>query len=440
MLRAYLGKAYFEEKRSPLDADQYSLAKSLDPLDPTAYLYDGIRQQSENQPVAALRNLATSIDLNDNRTVYRSRLLLDKDRAARGASLSRAYRDLGFTQLGVNESTASLALDPSNASAHRFLSDTYLGMRRREIARVSELMQAQLMQDININPVQPSVSETNLNIITIGGPATPGFNEFTPLFERNMAKLDVTGFGGNDDTYGGEGALTALYGRFSFSAGAFHYHSEGWRDNNGLDQHIFDVFAQAAITPELNIQAEFRRRESEEGDLAFNFDPDSFLRDKSVEREQDTVRVGLRYAPTPRSSLLFSYIHGAKEDARIMSAPAFSDIDGGVEVSPFTSFVNAQAGDDGDQFEGQYIYQRDRLNLVAGLAYSDVDSQSDETVSFFDPDMILVGPPLAVSSKDRIKHRRGYLYTNINIPTQVTWTLGFSYDDYEEKLLEATSF
>ncbi len=439
LLRAYLGKAYFEEKRPPLDADQYRLAKLLDPLDPTAYLYDGIRKQTQNRPVAALRDLARSIDLNDNRAVYRSRLLLDKDRAARGASLSRAYRDLGFTQLAVNEATASIGLDPSNASAHRFLSDTYLGMRRREISRVSELLQAQLMQDININPIQPSVSETNLNIITIGGPATPGFNEFTPLFERNMAKLDVTGFGGNNDTHGGEGALTALYDRFSFSAGAFHYHSDGWRDNNELDQHIFDVFAQAAITTDLNIQVEFRRRESEEGDLAFNFDPNSFLRDKTVEREQDTARMGLRYAPTPRSTLLFSYIHAAKEDARSLSAPAFSDTDEGVDVSPFTSFVDVQADDDGDQFEGQYIYQRDWLNLVAGLAYSDVDSRSDETVSFFDSDMVLVLPPLAVSCGDRITHPRGYLYTNISIPTPVTWTLGFSYDDYEEDLLENTS-
>jgi len=57
LLRAYLGKAYFEEKRSPLDAQQFGIAKSLDPLDPTAFLYDGIRKQTENRPVEALEDL-----------------------------------------------------------------------------------------------------------------------------------------------------------------------------------------------------------------------------------------------------------------------------------------------------------------------------------------------------------------------------------------------
>ena len=182
-------------------------------------------------------------------------MLLDKDRAARGTSLARAYNDLGFTQLGINKSTESLTVDPSNASAHRFLSDTYQGQCRREISRVSELLQAQLMQDININPVQPSVSATNLNVVTHGGPAATGFNEFTPLFERNKTQLNVNGFGGNNDTYGGEAVVSGLYDQFSYSLGAYSYDTDGWRPNNDLDQNIYNAYAQWAITPELNIQA-----------------------------------------------------------------------------------------------------------------------------------------------------------------------------------------
>jgi hypothetical protein len=169
--------------------------------------------QSENRPVEALRDTETSIELNDNRAVYRSRELLDQDQAARGTSLARIYNDLGFGQLGINEATKSLSLDPANAGAHRFLSDVYLTQPRHEIARVSELLQAQLLQDININPVQPSLSVTNLNIITSGGPARPGFNEFTPLFERNQAQLKATGLIGNQETYGGEVVVSGLYDR-----------------------------------------------------------------------------------------------------------------------------------------------------------------------------------------------------------------------------------
>ena len=35
LLRSYLGKAYFEERRGPLDAEQFQIAKQLDPNDPT---------------------------------------------------------------------------------------------------------------------------------------------------------------------------------------------------------------------------------------------------------------------------------------------------------------------------------------------------------------------------------------------------------------------
>lgn len=142
IIRAYLGKSYFEEKRADLGDEQFDIAKSLDPNDPTAYLYSGILEQSENRPVEALGDIRQSIELNDNRAVYRSRLLLDQDRAARGASLARIYDTLGFTNQGINEASKSLAVDPANASAHRFLSDSYRQVRRREISRVSELLQA----------------------------------------------------------------------------------------------------------------------------------------------------------------------------------------------------------------------------------------------------------------------------------------------------------
>ncbi len=156
LLRSYLGKAYFEEARNTLATEQFSRAEQIDPRDPTPYFYSAILKQSENRPVEALRDLNTSVRLNDNRAVYRSRALLDQDLAARGTSLARIYDDLGFSQLGVNEAAQSLSLDPANAAAHRFLADSYRSLRRRESARVSELLQAQLLQGINLNPVQPS--------------------------------------------------------------------------------------------------------------------------------------------------------------------------------------------------------------------------------------------------------------------------------------------
>ena len=95
LLRSYLGKAYFDEKREGAAEGQFDLAKTLDPRDPTAFFYGAIQQQTLNRPVEALQDLQQAIELNGNRAVYRSRLLLDQDLAARSASLGRLYRDLG---------------------------------------------------------------------------------------------------------------------------------------------------------------------------------------------------------------------------------------------------------------------------------------------------------------------------------------------------------
>jgi tetratricopeptide (TPR) repeat protein len=120
IVRSYLGKAYYEEKRNALAGEQFNLAKELDPQDPTPYFYDAIRKQSVNRPIEALQDLQKSIERNDNRAVYRSRLLVDEDLAARSARLGRIYRDLGFEQLALVEGWKSLIIDPANYSAHRF--------------------------------------------------------------------------------------------------------------------------------------------------------------------------------------------------------------------------------------------------------------------------------------------------------------------------------
>jgi hypothetical protein len=236
-------------------------------------------------------------------------------------------------------------------------------VRRREIARVSNLLQAQMLQDLNINPVQPSLSEAKLNIVARGGPADPGFNEFTPLFERNQTQLNLSGVVGNNDTYGGEGVVSMLYDRYSLSAGAFGYRSDGWRPNNDNRQSVQDVYFQSAITPELNAQVEFRRRDSDFGDLEFNFNPDSFSPILRRNIDQDTYRAGLRYSPVPSSDLIFSLIYsGAEEEA----------------VNRDDSSQFSQTKDDGAQSVAQYIYRRDRFNLTTGFGYSDVDRNFDE--------------------------------------------------------------
>ena len=198
LLRSYLGKAYYEEKLDKQAADQYEMAKSLDPKDPTPYFYDAIRKQTTNRPVEALQDMQKAIELNDNRAVYRSRLQLDSDFAARSASLGRIYSDLGFQQLALVEGWKSVNTDPSEFFCASVVGGSYSILPRHEIARVSELLQSQLLQPLNMTPIQPLLAESNLSLISAGGPAALSFNEFNPLFNRNGVNFQTTALAGEN--------------------------------------------------------------------------------------------------------------------------------------------------------------------------------------------------------------------------------------------------
>jgi len=276
LIRSYLGKVYYEEKRTGLDEREYAVAKELDPKDPTPWFYDAIAKQTTNRPVEALHDLQQAIELNDNRAVYRSRLLLDADLAARSAGLGRIYSDLGFQQLALVEGWKSVNTDPTNFSAHRFLADSYSVLPRHEIARVSELLQSQLLQPINITPIQPRLAESNLFLISAGGPGALSFNEFNPIFNRDRLAVQASGLFGEHDTFGGEGVVSGIYKKASFSLGYTHFETDGFRTNNDQKDDIVNAFVQLELDYQTSLQAEFRYRNTKNGDLALNFFPDDF--------------------------------------------------------------------------------------------------------------------------------------------------------------------
>jgi hypothetical protein len=92
--------------------------------------------------------------LNDNRAVYRSRLLLDDDAAARNAGVSAIYDELGFEGMAVREGTEALADSFGNSSAHRLLANAYAALPRYDISRVSEAFQAQVRQPLSVPPAR----------------------------------------------------------------------------------------------------------------------------------------------------------------------------------------------------------------------------------------------------------------------------------------------
>ena len=394
LYNSYLGKAFYEIKDDRRAQKYLETAKQLDPRDPTPWLYDAIRLQSINRPVEAVENLQQSIELNDDRGVYRSRLLLDEDLATRSATLGRIYNELGFTELGLREGWQSINRDPANYSAHRLLADSYAALPGVEAARASELLQAQLLQPINITPVSPQLAETKL-LIPATGSLTPSLYEFNPLFVRNRPTLFFSGLGGSQRTWGDELIVSGLTDRFSYSLGQFHYQDDGYRPNSDLENNLYNVFVQYAVTPDFNLQAEYRHRETTSGDLRSQFDG-SFSPFDRRNIDQDTARVGARYSLSPQTDVIASVIHTDRDS---------------ILQGFFGELAQRSAG---TQAEAQLLYKAEPFNLITGLGAYSLDINSSD----------LPG--------DKATQQNVYSYGYIKIPDRVIWTVGLSYESDED--------
>ena len=402
-----MGKAYYEEKRAKQATEQFELAKELDPLDPTPWLYDAVLKQSLNRPVEAMQDLQRSIQLNGNRAVYRSRLLLDQDIAMRSVELARIYDNLGFSQLSLVEGIKSLNIDPANYSAHRFLADFYAFLPRHELARVSETLQYQLLQPININPVRPQLAETRLFMPEGAGPDNPSFNEYDALFTRDRFALLHSGIGGERNTLGEEVVQSAVFGNASYSLGQYHYQTNGFRFNDDLNNNIYNAFAQVSVSPKTSIQAEYRNSSSSFGDLGIRFDPNNFDPTRRGFLSSESERFGFHHIFDPNSEIIGSYIHS--NIGRSVRDPLFSYSD------------DTQI--EGNLAEIEHLYRGDRFRLISGVGYLTQDLKDRFTN--------IGGPTLASALYST--NLNLYVYSLTNFPENFTWTIGGSADFYEER-------
>jgi tetratricopeptide (TPR) repeat protein len=435
LVRSYLGKVYYEEKRENLDQREYAVAKELDPNDPTPYFYDAIAKQTTNRPVEALQDIQKAIELNDNRAVYRSKLLLDSDLAARSASLGRIYSDLGFQQLALVEGWKSANTDPGNYSAHRFLADSYSVLPRHEIARVSELLQSQLLQPTNITPIQPTLAESNLFLISSEGPGALSFNEFNPLFNYNRVALQATGLIAENSTHAGEGIVSGIYKKLSFSAGYTGFETDGFRINNDQKDTIANVFAQYELSPKTSIQGEYRYRDNKRGDTTLRFFEDDFLPGLRQEDELKTGRLGFRQAFSSNSTLIgnFSY---QKADRTYYDLEPIDPALFLLPPPPVESLAIGKSDEEAYSGELQYLFRSKQLNIVGGAGYFHTDIDFMFSQAFTWPGLT---PPLdLLSSSEKepsdIKHVNLYLYSYINLLKNVTFTVGASGDFYDDEV------
>ncbi len=429
MIRSYLGKAYFEEKKTNLTNREYQNAKELDPKDPTPFFYDALQKQLTNRPVEALKDMETAIENNKNRAVYRSQLQMDSDVAARSASLGRIYQNLGFQYQALVEGWRSINMDPASFTASRFLADSYASQSRHEIARVSELLRSQLLQPINITPIQPSQAVSNLFLMSSLGPTATSFNEFNTLMvNRDRVTVLSNGIVGSQGTLGGEAIVSGIYKKVSFSAGWNTFYTDGWRTNANQRDNLGNLFVQYELSPNTNIQVEYRYRKLTRGDNSLRFFEDDFLHNFTETLKTNTYRLGLRHNLAPNSIILANGMYQAFDSAGTFVGPA-----------PINFFTLQQpqsgwAGEIQHLFLSQYV----NTTIGAGTFYiNGVQRNIGDIQSFCaapnpapPPDCLAIVPAQLFSTSvgNDVKHTNVYGYSYIKPIPNVIATLGVSAD------------
>jgi hypothetical protein len=413
LLRSYLAKAYQAEDRSHPAQAELGRAKALDGADPTPWFYEALGLLDDNRPVEARAALDESIERNDNRGVYRSRLRLDEDLAAREASSGRVYEALGFEQLAQREASAALAADPTDFSAHRLLADSYLGLPNYETGRLSELLQAQLWQPQNVLPLQPQARAEDLGIRQGAVSLASGPSEYTPLFVRDGVRMLGSAVGGGDGLFSDDVMATLLAGPLSISAAQFRYRTDGFRRNADQDIDLYNLFAQWRVTPDTSVQAEARRRREDRGDIGLYPFDDVDSPTLRQFRDRDTYRLGLRHDWAPGNSTLLSVQRESVHEGQNF------DLDLGFLVLPVKSRGDARPL----LAEVQQVLAGEPGRLVLGGGY--YRENGDLDINAFTTDL-------------RRRHGNGYAYGFVAGPAGTQWTLGLAVDAVDARAADKT--
>lgn len=239
-LRSYLAKAEAVTGDRKAARSELQLAKRLDPNDPTPWLYSALLNQQDNQINEAVKDLEKSQELNDNRKVYRSQLLLDQDRAVRSANLAAIYQDAGMLDVALREASRAVNDDYANYSAHLFLANSYDALRdpnlfnlRYETAAQSEYLLVNLLAPASAGVLSPAVSR----------------QEYYRLFERDhLGVASITEYLSRG-AWTESGVQYGVFGNFSYDVGAFYKSDPGQRDNSDLEARSLSLTLKYEFTP-----------------------------------------------------------------------------------------------------------------------------------------------------------------------------------------------
>ena len=360
ILRSYLGKAYALNADTDLAIKEFRRAMELDPNDPTPFLYRALVLFQANQIVPAIIDLQKSIELNDNRGVYRSSSLLDKDQAIRQANLASMYSNAGMHTWSRREASKSLESDYTNASAHLFLANSYMQDSyatldpRYETAWSSEMFLAQMLMPAGSMSMSKSISQ----------------NEYAALFDTSRYHfLSMTEYDNDRSFY----QTVSQYGNLKNISYALDFDHWYWKGNKSSSA-LATVKQALTSKDEIYLRSEIYKTDSNTGLSKQTQGPFLFL---GYHRN---------WSPGNHTLLLASYMEDTTKDFYYDSQKSVYDRenDGTILDFDYWSFYEKNKWNySAKGIELQQIIQRDRHTTLLGGNWMSTEDKVDAQLWYY---------------------------------------------------------
>lgn len=447
LLRSYLAKAYaneadksglFKTKRfttptKELDAKaraELNLASAKDPNDPTPWLYSALLAYEQNRIGEAVDDLEKSVELNNNRAVYRSRLLLEQDRSVRNANLANIYQAAGMNEVSVRESAAAVTYDYGNSSAHYNLASSFNALRdptrfnlRHESDWFHELLLANLLQQ--------------------GGGASLSQHLSQQEYSRPFDEKNRFGFTSSTE-YFSEGEVRQLasqfgsFGKTSYALDLDYNYKSGVRPNNDLSRIEWYTRVKEQITEQDSLFVLVKYQDYDSGDNFQYYDPASARPNfRLTEKQEPILLAGYHREWSPG-------VHTLLLGGRLVNDQHYSDRDVNQSLLALDSGTMAVTNvfsipmtvDYRSKFE---IYSAEANQIIQREKHTDVFGARFQTGHFDTEDQLALdpaspfvpyfnSPPGGAATDEPFERIAAYGYHTWEMVDRLWLTAGVSYD------------
>lgn len=432
ILRSYLAKAFSDEGDQTTALEEIDLAGKLDPNDPTVPLYRGLVRQKQGRYNQAVGDLEDSQALNDNRKLYRSRLLLDQDQAVRRANLARIYQNAGLDDRAVREAIDAVEDDYTNFASHLFLANTFDSLRdpnginqRYETAWFNELLLANLFAPVSAGTLSPFVSQ----------------QEYSRLFEGDrFGFLSITEYR-SDGIFSQQLDQSGVVGNFGYSLSGSYYHYDSQYPNNGLTSGSFTGTFKYQVTPEDSLLLLVGYDDVERGDVRRFFDPNTSDPDLSFDEENSPNLIlgyNRRWAPGQNTLAVAARLSNEQElndfqaFQQVIQRDALGQVVAGFP-NDFAFDVITESVLEIYSFEVQHVSDFEWHRWIAGAAFQSGTTDASSQLSNFNNPFPPSAPPpttlpVTADFEDSITRAKAYLYATIEPVSQLSLTGGVTLD------------